>query len=132
MNKQQRLAASYGASQETIRSLKDREIRVTGRLKVIRELNEEFPGILATPVEDFSREHQTGIWFRGSESCAIKEEISLTEADGTVITETFDVPIYDSNMYMDTFGTHPKLEKFLQDRGWYSEGYDSGTLMAYK
>jgi hypothetical protein len=33
---------------------------------------------------------------------------------------------------METFGTHPKLESFLKEQGWYSEAYDSGTLMAFK
>ena len=92
-------------------------------MKVIKELNEAFPGLRATPGEEFSRDHQEGIWFRGTEECTIME---------TYKGDLFEMPVFNDEVHINTFGTHPKLEKFLEDRGFYSEPYDSGTLMAYK
>jgi len=105
------------------------------REKLIKELNKEFPGINAVPGEEFygteADGSENGIWFRGTESAFIKETHSYTESDGTVREEVFHAPILNLDFYIDTFGTHPKLEKFLQDNGWYSEPYDAGTLFAY-
>ncbi len=97
----------------------------TQRSVLIKALNETFPGILATPGEAFGRDYGVGIWFRGTESATIT--VFHEEID-----ESFDMPVFDREMYMDTFGTNPKLESFLQDNGWYSEPYDAGTLFAYK
>jgi hypothetical protein len=100
--------------------------------KLIAELNEEFPGIDARDASLFYGRATHGVWFAGTESATIRETFSFTEADGTVISESFDSPIFNMELHMDTLGTHPKLEKFLDDRGFYSEPYDAGTLMAHK
>jgi hypothetical protein len=40
--------------------------------------------------------------------------------------------MFDRYYWEDTFGTHPDIEKALNKLGFYSEAYDSGTLMAYR
>jgi hypothetical protein len=54
------------------------------------------------------------MWFKGSED--VHE----------------DEYVYNAYSYSDTMGVHPKLDAILKSNGWYSEPYDSGTLMAYK
>jgi hypothetical protein len=76
-------------------------------------INEQMPEVMAVPSEDFDG-RVGGMWFKGSED--VHE----------------DEYVYNAYSYSDTMGVHPKLDAILKSNGWYSEPYDSGTLMAYK
>ena len=80
---------------------------------MIKRLNQMFPCCEAVSTEEWNNQ-EGGIWFRGSESCEID-----------------DLPLYNSEIFPETFGTNPVLEEFLKINGWYGEPYDAGTLMAY-
>tara|TARA_R110000782_G_scaffold237_1_gene656 strand:+ start:73 stop:330 length:258 start_codon:yes stop_codon:yes gene_type:complete len=83
------------------------------RQKLMDLINEQMPEVMAAPSEDFDG-CAGGMWFRGSEDFHEDNYI-------------FD--IYADN---DTGGVHPKLAALLKRHGWYSEPYDSGTLMAWQ
>jgi hypothetical protein len=38
---------------------------------------------------------------------------------------------YYSERWVDTFGVNPKLNKLVEDNGWYFEWYDAGTMMVW-
>ena len=38
---------------------------------------------------------------------------------------------YYSETWMNTFGVNPKLNKTVEDNGWYFEWYDAGTMMVW-
>ena len=82
---------------------------------LINKINRLLPEAKAVSASYF--DGRDGIWFKGSEDCA-----------------NDDIPIYDYwNEFELTYdGVHPKLNKILDDAGWYSEPYDAGTLMAYE
>lgn len=80
---------------------------------MIRLLNETFPGVNAVDAASF--DGSEGIWFKGSETADIE-----------------GLPMFSMIVHADSFGTHPVLEAFLNDHGWISEAYDSGTLLAYQ
>lgn len=80
---------------------------------MVELLNNKFPGCKAVSTEEWDG-RAGGIWFRGTESCEINE-----------------LPIYNQEVFADTMGVNPALEKLLSYHGWYGEPYDSGTLMAY-
>jgi hypothetical protein len=42
--------------------------------------------------------------------------------------EMFD---YYNEYWGDTFGVEPKLNQLAEDRGWYYEWYDAGTMMVW-
>tara|TARA_R110002072_G_scaffold115786_1_gene246088 strand:+ start:1205 stop:1489 length:285 start_codon:yes stop_codon:yes gene_type:complete len=81
---------------------------------IIKKLNKLLPECGATPISKFYDDNERiGIWFRGSEE---------TASDGISI-------FYETDNYEDK--VHPIIEEVLsQYKGWYSEPYDSGTLMA--
>ena len=81
---------------------------------VITKLNKQFPGCNAVPSEEFDGS-DGGIWFRNSEGCYLSDEM----------------PMFDIYLHTDSFGTHPDFEAALEKMGFFSEAYDSGTLMAY-
>ena len=39
---------------------------------------------------------------------------------------------YYSEVWGDTFGVDPKLNKLVEGNGWYFEWYDPGTMMVWK
>jgi hypothetical protein len=43
--------------------------------------------------------------------------------------ELFD---YYSEVWGDTFGVNPSINKVVEDNGWYFEWYDPGTMMVWK
>jgi hypothetical protein len=43
-------------------------------------------------------------------------------------TSSFD---YYSETWSNTFGVDPKLNKTIEDKGWYFEWYDAGTMMVW-
>ena len=43
--------------------------------------------------------------------------------------EMFD---YYSEHWMDTFGVDPKLNKVVENAGWFFEWYDPGTMMVWE
>lgn len=75
---------------------------------LISKINTAFPGARATPIAEWDERSSPGIWFRGSDQCEIDGE-----------------PLFDG------YETHPKLNALLDKAGWFSEPYDSGTLMAF-
>jgi hypothetical protein len=89
--------------------------------EMIDGLNKMFPCCKAVSTEEFDG-RKGGIWFRGSDDCEIE-----VEYDG----EKYSMPLYEPEVFTDTFGINPELDEFLDNRGWYGEPYDSGTLMAY-
>lgn len=102
--------------QESIRNDLNLLVEATGSTSdddMIEILNKEFPGCNAVSTEEWDGK-KGGIWFRGSEECEIDE-----------------LPLYNSEMFMETFGVNPVVEKLLSYHGWYGEPYDAGTLMAY-
>ena len=102
--------------QESIRKDLDKLIEATGSTsdkKMIDILNDQFPGCNAVSTEEWDGK-SGGIWFRGTEDCEIN-----------------DMPLYHPEVFMDTFGVNPAVEKVLSYHGWYAEPYDAGTLMAY-
>ena len=102
--------------QESIRNDLNKIAEATGSTSeenMLELLNKEFPGCKAVSTEEWDGT-KGGIWFRGSEECEVN-----------------DLPLYNPEVFQDTFGTNPKLEKILSYHGWYSEPYDAGTLMAY-
>jgi hypothetical protein len=88
---------------------------------MIKRLNQMFPCCNAVSTKEFDG-RKGGIWFRGSGDCEIE-----VEYDG----EKYSMPLYEPEVFTDTFGTNPELAEFLELNGWFSEPYDSGTLMAY-
>jgi hypothetical protein len=82
----------------------------------IDKLNKKFPGCDAAPMVEFNGRETDGIWFRNSEGHSLSDGLPM-----------FDPYYWDES----TFGTHPKVEAALKSLGYYSEAYDSGTLMAY-
>tara|TARA_R100000426_G_C4750712_1_gene83222 strand:- start:278 stop:562 length:285 start_codon:yes stop_codon:yes gene_type:complete len=87
---------------------------------LIKKLNKLYPDVKATRLVEWGGKNSEyfnyyeGIWFRGSEdSMAV---------DG--------LPLYDC---YEEFGfeINPKIEKILNDAGWFAEPYDAGTLFAY-
>jgi len=85
---------------------------------LINKINKAIPEAKATPGVEFGEEYKDGIWFRGSED--------YVEADGLSI---FDYWAMSSPCY--EMGVHPKLNKIVEDAGWFCEPYDSGTLFAW-
>ena len=39
---------------------------------------------------------------------------------------------YDCEMWLDTFGVEPSIDKLVEDNGWYFEWYDPGTMMVWE
>ena len=39
---------------------------------------------------------------------------------------------YDGQMWLDTFGVEPSIDKLVEDNGWYFEWYDPGTMMVWQ
>ena len=76
---------------------------------LIKKINREIPEAKAVPMAEWDGSDD-GIWFRGSENY-------VEEDQRCVFNGGWDV--------------HPKLEKILNDAGWFAEPYDHGTLMAY-
>ena len=77
---------------------------------LIKKINREIPEARAVSTKHFDGSDDGGIWFRGSEDYVEADERLIFGGGGDV---------------------HPKLEKILEDAGWFAEPYDSGTLMAY-
>ena len=84
--------------------------------KAINALNQKFPGCDAASTQEFNGRDVDGIWFKNSDQYCLKDGL----------------PMFDRYYWEDTFGTHPDIEKALNKLGFYSEAYDSGTLMAYR
>jgi len=87
---------------------------------LIKKINRELPEAKAVSTKEWDG-NDGGIWFRGSED--------YVEADGLNIFDYWAMDGNDMGCYVD--GVHPKLAKILDDAGWISEPYDSGTLMAF-
>ena len=82
--------------------------------KVIEVLNKAFPELNAVDSMEFygESESMSGMWFKGSEDGLAP--------DG--------MPLFD--YWNDETTVHTKLDSMLLKYGYYSEPYDSGTLMA--
>ena len=79
---------------------------------MIKKLNKAFPNCNAVCSTEWDG-RKGAIWFRGGQ---------MPE----------DMPVYSQEYFFEEGGTHPELEAMLQANGWYSEPYDSATLMAYQ
>ena len=86
--------------------------------QLIKKINKLYPTVKAAPYQEFtSNKNDVGIWFRGSESALIDN----------------DLPLYDywNTSWAETFGVNPDFEQFMYENGWYCENYDAGTLLAF-
>lgn len=89
--------------------------------QMIALVNKKYPQMNAVPYSDFSGDDDdgNGIWFR---------------QEGEYID---DMPVhncYNNDLTGEIyhFNTLKVFEDFLNKNGWYSESYDSGTLMAWR
>ena len=71
--------------------------------ELIELLNSKFPGCNAVSTKEWDG-NEGGVWFRGSESCKVAHEY-----DG----EIYKMPLYNDEVFPDTFGINPKLEELL-------------------
>ena len=87
---------------------------------MIEKLNETFEGLKATNESYFSGNPKPseGIWLKGLGSLNNKHIENLTVED----IEKRNYKALPSTL----------VSEYLEDRGWFTEHYDSGTLMAWK
>jgi hypothetical protein len=69
-----------------------------------------------------------GIWMSGeSDTPYFKETFTDDEGSFDFKSEVFN---YYNESYV--FGVHPKLHKWLAERGWFGEWHDAGTMFLWK
>ncbi len=72
----------------------------------------------------------------GVRVCGTTDEFygSKNENNGIWVAADSNPELFDyySERWMDTFGVDPKLNKLVEDNGWYFEWYDPGTMMVWK
>ena len=81
-------------------------------MSILEKLEKEFPDCWFKPGEDFD----------GGSAAVWSGEGG--EVDGDYA--------FDHNRMEWDFGAHPRLNKFVEDRGYYWEAHDAGTFMLYK
>lgn len=83
--------------------------------QLLAELPVAFPGIFARPLREFSKnEPQYGVWTGGE----------ATTKNGHPLFCSYECP--DQRIYNGR--VHVRLERFLEERGWYIEDYDGATF----
>ena len=90
------------------------------RQELITALQKKYPSKTFRTTEEFSGEMEGGIWTSGE--------------DGTLDK---GLPLFNyysqdggSNSYI--FGVRNYLHNWLEERGWYCEFYDAGTVMIWE
>ena len=87
--------------------------------ELVQRINRKWPQLGATTSAEFFSNDSKGIWFKNSETAFHKTGHAFMVGD-----------MRDDANYL--FGTLRILENFLNKNGYYSEAYDSGTLLAYR
>ena len=87
--------------------------------ELIQRLNKKWPQLGATTSAEFFGDESDYIWFKNSEEALHDNGHAFMVGD-----------MRDNSQYL--FGTLRILEDFLSQNGYYSEAYDSGTLLAYR
>tara|TARA_R110002153_G_scaffold230607_2_gene383826 strand:- start:5081 stop:5389 length:309 start_codon:yes stop_codon:yes gene_type:complete len=87
--------------------------------ELIQRINRKWPQLGATKSSEFFADESDFIWFKNS------EEALHDNGHAFMVGDMRDDPQY-------LFGTLRILEDFLAQNGYYSEAYDSGTLLAYR
>lgn len=88
------------------------------REKLMKQLETKWKIDFVSTTEDFSGS-PGGIWLSGEDSVEMKDGSNM-----------FDYYCERHNTY--TFGVHKTMHKWLQDRGWYAEWNDAGTIMLHE
>jgi hypothetical protein len=59
---------------------------------------------------------------------------SKNENNGIWVAAEYTPELFDyySEVWNDTFGVDPKLNKMVEDSGWYFEWQDPGTIMVWE
>jgi hypothetical protein len=65
------------------------------------------------------------------EAAAVEDGDSIYFMGSEDYERATGIPIFDYWNQGDTFGVNPKLNKILDDAGWFAEPLDAGTLKAY-
>ncbi len=86
--------------------------------KLIEALEQTFKLEFVSDGARFSRHNEGSIW--------ISAENRETASDGR---DLFDYYSEDENYI---FGIHPEFESFIEERGWWCEWYDAGTLFLFE
>ncbi len=72
----------------------------------------------------------------GARVCGTTDQFygSKNENNGIWVAADSNPELFDyySERWMDTFGVDPKLNKLVEDNGWYFEWYDPGTMMVWE
>ena len=92
---------------------------MTTNTGLIKRLNKKWPQLGATTSAEFFGDESDYIWFKNSEEALHDNGHAFMVGD-----------MRDNSQYL--FGTLRILEDFLAQNGYYSEAYDSGTLLAYR
>ena len=87
--------------------------------ELIQRINRKWPQLGATTSAEFFGDDSNSIWFKHSEDALHENGHAFMVGD-----------MRDDPQYL--FGTLRILEDFLAQNGYYSEAYDSGTLLAYR
>jgi hypothetical protein len=88
------------------------------RKQLMSQLETKWKIHFVSTTEDFSGS-EGGVWLSGEDSVEMK--------DGN---DMFDYYTERYNTY--TFGVHNTMYKWLEDRGWYAEWNDAGTIMLHE
>ncbi len=91
------------------------------------QLSNAFPKVWIKDGDEFSRGHKNSLWT--GEGSMITTTVPLPGEQFT-----FDIPAFDSCDLSDiyVFGVHHKLHKFLEERGFFAEFHDGGTVFIYR
>lgn len=84
---------------------------------VVRQFNKRFPDIKGVAVRDDNQ-----IFLGNAAEGGEINEIPAADYYGDAM---------DPQEKIWVFGVHKEIIKFLEDRGWFAEWYDPGTLFAY-
>lgn len=89
------------------------------RDELIQELETKFPNKSFRTSEEFDGS-ENGIWTSGEDGYTHK---GMT---------FFDYYTQDGGSQSYIFGVHKTMHNFLEQRGWYCEWYDAGTVIIYE
>jgi hypothetical protein len=88
------------------------------REELKKKLEAKYPGMACKMSEGFSSDYKGGIWLSG--------ENGLTNKKGKKL---FNYYAEDRKNY--ELGVLNEIYSFLENRGWYAEWYDAGTIMLW-
>ena len=78
----------------------------------------------------------TALKAKGVHVCGTTDEFygEKNENNGIWVAAEYTPELFDyySEVWGDTFGVKPSLNKMVEDSGWYFEWYDPGTMMVWE